>query len=614
MTTRSISGRTRPLAYRLVAALLGATALCSAAHAQDAAPSDNPTINLVNALVKKHILSRAEADTMIAQAKAQADQVKAAEADAHAAQMAAQTATQTAQTAQSTSRTAIAAAEPASATPGTSVRYIPDFVKDQITHDVTKQVLADAKTEGLVAPDALPEWVRGIKLSGDFEFRNESRFFGSGNANDLVDVGAINSGQPYDPNNTNGVNPPIRNYTQDRDLLRIRARLAMEADIAPQLTFYGRVATGTQPNPDSTNQTLGGYFSDKGIWLDRAYVDIHPFKTEDAHLYLGRMANPFRLNELVWDSDVNLDGLAASYDRPVWGAFSAHVVGGAFPLSYADNEDPTTGLLKTSDAHGDKWLFAGQAGVNWAASSKLHAELDAVYYDYQNVAGALSPACLNTSAFCITDYSRPGYLQAGNTLFALRDDTTADPNNVSSPQYYGLASAFRIFDVSGSVDYAFSDNLVLNLTGHFARNMAYDSSDILKRGFNPNSGLSQIINNNETCAVALQNGVCPTGESEFKSGGDAWLIRGRIGTPRLEKFGDWYLTASYRHLDADALLDAFTDQDFHLGGTNAKGWTLEGQYGIFNRTSLGLRWMDTQEVTGPPIRIDLLQADLNVHF
>ncbi|WP_204320531.1 putative porin, partial [Klebsiella pneumoniae] len=81
-----------------------------------------------------------------------------------------------------------------------------------------------------------------------------------------------------------------------------------------------------------------------------------------------------------------------------------------------------------------------------------------------------------------------------------------------------------------------------------------------------------------------------------------------VGRPKIEKFGDWSVSASYRHIDPDALLDAFTDQDFHLGGTNAKGWTLGAEYGLFRHTSIGARWMSTEEVYGPPLKIDLFQA------
>ncbi len=601
MTSLHVSGRTRTAARILLAALLGASALVAVpARAQDAAPSPNATVNLIHALVRKGILSQTEADTMIAQAETEAQQAQATAAAA--------------QSAQSSARAAIAADSPASATPGTDVRYVPQFVRDQIKQEVKAEVLADARTEGLVAPGILPDWVRTIRITGDFRFRDENRSFPKDNSNSFINVNAINSGSPYDPNNSGGVAPPIRNTLQDRNIQRIRARLGLEADIAPQVTLYTRIATGSQTNPDSTNQTLGGYFTDKGIWLDRAYLDIHPFKDEDAHLLLGRMANPFKLAELVWDDDVNLDGVAASYARAVGHGLTLHVTGGAFPLSYAADDEPTTSLAKTSDDDGTKWLFAGQAGFTWQAIEKLGLQGEIAYYDYENVAGRLSPACLNTSAFCITDGTRPGYLQAGNTLFALRDVTTSDPNNPSAPQYYGLASRFRVLAASAAADYAFADALHLNLAAHYSRNLAYSADDIRKRGFNPASGTSQLVSNIETCLVPLVGGNCPAGQSQLKSGGDAWLVRATLGAPRIEKFGDWNITASYRRIDPDALLDAFTDQDFHLGGTNARGWTIGGEYGLFRHTSIGARWMSANEVSGPPLRIDLFQADLTVKF
>lgn len=586
----------------LAAALLGATMLCAgSASAQDsAAPSDNPTINLVNALVRKGILGRAEADTMIAQAQAQADQVKAA--------------MQAAQTAQTNAQTAVAAASPASATPGTSVRYVPDFVRAQIKEEVKQEVLADARKEGIVAPDMLPDWVRGIKLSGDFRFRDEARFFDKGNALDFINVGAINSGAPYntDPA-SNPNNPPIVNSRQNRNYLRVRARLGLEADIAPRLTTYIRVATGSQNNPDSTMQSLGGYFSDKNIWLDRAYVDYRP--VDGAHIYLGRMANPFRFSELVWDDDVNPDGGAISYERTVGSHLSLYGMGAAFILQYADDGDPSTAIAsnKFPDTH-DKYIFGGQIGASWKADDRLKADLYTAYYDYSHVAGALSPSCSNLAAYCLTDYSRPGYSQKGNTLFVIRDITTSDPANTADPQYYGLASQFRVLSVDGDVDWGLGDNLHVNLAGHYARNLAYSVKDIMARGFNPQSGLSQIANNNETCSVDLVGGICPAGKSVFKSGDTAWLARLTVGTNGVDQRGDWQVSGSYRHIDPDALLDAFTDQDFHLGGTNAKGWTIEGLYGLMKHTTLGVRWMSTQEISGPPFKVDLLQADLNVKF
>ncbi len=595
----------------LALALLSASALSGLAHAQDASsqagPSQNATINLIRALVKKKVLGAAEADAMIAQAQAEA-------AQAQAVAQAAASANTAATTAQANAASAIAAASPASAQPGTSVRYVPQFVRDQIKDEVRKEVLADAKTQGLVAPEAIPEWVRGVKITGDLRGRYEGRFFDNGNALDFVNIGAINAGSPYntDPA-TNPFNPAILNSRKDRTYLRLRARIGVEAAIDPQVTAYFRIATGSQNNPVSTNQTLGGYFSNKDLWLDRAYIDYRP--VDGAHVLVGRMANPFQAAELVWDDDINLDGLAGGYAHALGDSFSAFAVAGAFPLDYVPDDGPKTALssIKT-DSDKDKWIFAGQLGGAWRASETLKASLSLAYYDYTGVTGALSPSCSNIADYCLTDYSRPGFAQRGNTLFALRDVTTADPANTASPQYYGLASKFRVLDVSAALDWALADDLSLNLAAHYARNLAYDRSEVLARGFNPTSGLSQIANNNETCSVDLVAGLCPAGKAVFNSGDVAWLVRATIGTPAVEEAGDWSLSASYRHIEPDALLDAFTDSDFHLGGTNAEGWTLSGTYGLRHHTSLGARWMSSQEISGPPFKIDLMQVDLNVKF
>lgn len=602
MLSNANTGGARRISRTVFAALMGASALVasSSAFAQTAPASQNATVNLINRLVEKKILTRAEADEMIAQAETEAQQAQAT--------------AQAAATAQQNAQTAVAAASPASATPGTSVRYVPQFVRDQIKEEVRNEVLADAKKDGLVSPDAMPEWVRGIKISGDLRLRGEGHFFDGGNALDFINVPAVNGGPPYntDPG-TNPFNPPILNTRKDRNYFRIRARLGLEANIDPKLTLGFRLATGDQNSPVSTNANLGGYFNNKDIWLDRAYVDYRP--VDGAHVLAGRIANPFRESELVWDEDVNLDGLAVSYERQAGDSLKLFALGGAFPLDFVGDATPNTAIASIKDSQSNnKWLFAGQIGAQWQASEQLSTSLYAAYYHYKNIEGDLSPSCDNQADFCLTDYSRPGFGQRGNTLFAIRDITTTNPTNTANPQYYGLASAFHILSVSGDVDWKFDDNIHLNLAGNFSKNFGYNRGDVLARGFNASSGLSQIANNNEQCSVTPDGGICPAGKSIFNSGSTAWLVRATLGSPNPDQPGLWNVTASYRVIDPDALLDAFTDSDFHLGGTNAKGWTIGGTYGLLRNTSIGARWMSTQEVSGPPFKVDLLQVDLNVHF
>jgi hypothetical protein len=87
-----------------------------------------------------------------------------------------------------------------------------------------------------------------------------------------------------------------------------------------------------------------------------------------------------------------------------------------------------------------------------------------------------------------------------------------------------------------------------------------------------------------------------------------------VGYPSTRERGQWKLLTNYKHLESDAVIDAFTDSDFHLGGTNAKGWTAGGDLGIGKNTWISSRWITTNEISGPPLAIDIFQFNLNARF
>ena len=83
---------------------------------------------------------------------------------------------------------------------------------------------------------------------------------------------------------------------------------------------------------------------------------------------------------------------------------------------------------------------------------------------------------------------------------------------------------------------------------------------------------------------------------------------------------------SYRWLGSDAVLDAFTNSDFGLGGTNNKGFILGFNYGIAKNTWITTRWMSSDLIdsmapalpgsttAATKLAVDLLQIDLNARF
>jgi hypothetical protein len=77
---------------------------------------------------------------------------------------------------------------------------------------------------------------------------------------------------------------------------------------------------------------------------------------------------------------------------------------------------------------------------------------------------------------------------------------------------------------------------------------------------------------------------------------------------------EWNVSLGYKYLQPDAVLDGLTDQNFHLGGTNAKGFIFSADYGIAQRTWLSARYFNAKQVYGPPLAIDVLQVEISSKF
>ena len=561
---------------------VGALAFGAEAEAQSAAaPSDSLAVNIVHALVTQGVITQDKADAILNQAQAETNQARAAEAQAGMA--------------------------PAPAADGViRVPYIPENVRAAITQDVKAQVTTQARAENWAAPNTFPDWVSHITVFGDFRFRNVTNTFDKNNAPDFVNFNAINTGSAF---NANGAaNPPILNSTENQDLMQIRARFGVRAQIADNITSVISVASGNDNGPTSTTQTLGADFDKPSLWLDQAYISYKPIP--DLDLVFGRAPNPFTSTEIVWkQDDLRFDGVSARYDYGFdhSGRANLHGTLGVFPLTYANGTESTALSTNKPSDHKDKYLLGGQIGGSYRFTQTLSGGLDIAYYDYIDQKGVLSDPCLNTSDYCDTDYSRPTYMQKGNTLFALRNLTTADPTNTAIPQYFGLASNYRELDLVAKLDYAFTSNLHLTLTGDFDRNLAFNRQAILAMNPVTNIGCSVTVTTGSTCAAS-------GGTTTLQSGSDAWLVRAALGAPQIKAGGDWKVSAAYLYIAPDAVVDAFDDNDFRLGGTNSKGWILEGDYGIAKNTWIAGKYLSADAIYGAPYSVDVFQLDINTKF
>ena len=104
------------------------------------------------------------------------------------------------------------------------------------------------------------------------------------------------------------------------------------------------------------------------------------------------------------------------------------------------------------------------------------------------------------------------------------------------------------------------------------------------------------------------------GGQSSKGETNAFQVRADLGWPKVDAFGKWSVFTYYKYLERDAVLDAFTDSDFHLGGTNVKGWTVGGNYGLVKNVWLTGRWLTGNVISGPQYGVDVMQLDLNTRF
>ncbi len=88
-----------------------------------------------------------------------------------------------------------------------------------------------------------------------------------------------------------------------------------------------------------------------------------------------------------------------------------------------------------------------------------------------------------------------------------------------------------------------------------------------------------------------------------------------FGYPEVLTRGAWRATVGYRYLQGDAVMDEYTDSDFHyFGGTNARGFYVVVDYGVANRVWTRLRYLSANEIDGPTFGVDTIQLDLSTRF
>jgi hypothetical protein len=196
-----------------------------------------------------------------------------------------------------------------------------------------------------------------FKVSGDFRLRQESSF-------KLDD-------QP------------------SRSRQRARFRVGATYQATDEVTAGVRLVTGARTDAQSPHVTLGEVFHKFESNLDRVFLNYKPKGVPGLSLTGGKFAHTFWQNpvygELVWDADVQPEGISLNYSRPGSGAIERY--------------DFTAGeYVLLEQARSDSRAFVAQASVHGKIGQNLKPSLALGYYRYGDLAPNGSQAVVSESS------------------------------------------------------------------------------------------------------------------------------------------------------------------------------------------------------------------------
>jgi hypothetical protein len=223
---------------------------------------------------------------------------------------------------------------------------------------------------------------------------------------------------------------------------RIRVRVGMEAKLADDIKAKVQFATG-KDDPVSTNQTLGDGFSGKDVRLDLGYLTWAPADTGFQAL-AGKMPKPFiTVSDLVWDGDLNPEGVAA---KLAFKGDAAELMLNAGYLWLTERSSDT-----------DSMLYTAQAAMKFKPADDTHLLVGVGAYVYDNLEGY--GMLYDDSAF-------------GNSTVdlnaALKDTPDYSPDLVFANEYT---------EIEGFAEFKFDIGVPVVLHGQYVVNTEADDQD-----------------------------------------------------------------------------------------------------------------------------------------
>jgi hypothetical protein len=476
--------------------------------------------------------------------------------------------------------------------------------KGMLTQEEASKVKAESdamRTNGLnqAMPPAESKWkiskaVKDVGLFGDVRLRYEHR-----QAN----------------------TPPGDRLELDRG--RFAVRIGLRGDLFDDFYFGFRLETSS--NPRSPWVTFGGSSpgpfgkSNNGVAVGQAYIGWRPKDWVD--ITAGKMPNPFYTTSMVWDPDLNPEGLAERFKYSVGNAeFFANF--GQF-LYQDNNPSYISGSLapyvessgREQSATDTTFLLAWQAGVNHRFSESVSAKVAGTLYQYLGLVTNIHSSGIGDTFIGEGSYGGPG----SGSINGLTSENGVSYNQIG-------VNHLLVLDVPCEVNFKIS-HLNARVFGDFAYNL--EGSQRATDAANALAVQSQIASLGSVPPLmdfgAQRNDVKAYQIGFAIGNGDSLgLVNGSVA-----KKNAWEFRTYWQHVEQYALDPNLLDSDLFEGRGNLQGIYAALAYGftdnvigtirygyasrINNKLGTGGSNLDIPQIN-PIEHFSLLQLDLTVKF
>ena len=457
-------------------------------------------------------------------------------------------------------------------------RLITDQEAEEVRGELTREVATTSAGKWkLSAP------INEVELNGDMRVRYEQR---QGTTASIVP-------ESLGPNDT-----------LKRSRERYRLRLGLRGMLMDDWFFGLRFETSA--NPRSTNVTLDDDAGPFGkttdtIGVGQAYLGYSGFR--DIRLTVGRMPNPLVTTLMVWDADINPEGIAEQWKH-------------SYNLSFGGGR--TTAAVESTSKDGKNAVAAVEAEP-FKVKLDLFVNLAQFLYDDSNPENPLGARAIsggrlvpNSDAWLLAwqmgarlNFPKNVYFQVAPVLY----------------NYTGNGDSFNSFYVGGQQGLTNTASMATNQVGINSLLILEVPMEFgFKIGELPVRIFGDFAVNFDADDRALAAGHPEAGDERY-----AWQLGAGIG--QLKARHDWQLQAFWQHTEQYALDPNLVDSDFFDSRVNIEGVVVQAGYAITDAIVFNLsygygRRADKSLGTGgagdiginPLDKYQIFQADLNVKF